>query len=152
MIAPAATTVAPACRATSIVSRVDPPVVTTSSMTMTRSAASRVKAAPQRELAILPLGKYRAHAERARDFMSDDEAAERRREHGGDAGRRQQPGQRAAERLGMRRMLQHERALEIAATVQAGRQPEVPLEQRARFAEQLQHVNGVGHGSHGATF
>ena len=38
----------------------------------------------------------------------------------------------------MRRMLQHERALQVAGAVQPGRQPEVALEQRAGFAKQRQ--------------
>ena len=39
------------------------------------------EAAAQRERAVLPLGEDRADAERAADFLADDDAAERRREH-----------------------------------------------------------------------
>ena len=75
--------------------------------------------------------KMRAHAERAADLVADDDAAERRRQ---DDGRRRSAdalGDRAAERLGLRRMLQHERALQVAGAVQAGGQAEMPFEQRA---------------------
>ena len=64
MIAAAPTTSAPAARATSIVSRVDPPVVTTSSTTRTFSPGVEREAAPQRQRAVLPLGEDRADAQR----------------------------------------------------------------------------------------
>ena len=51
------TTSAPAARATSIVSRVDSPVVTTSSTTTTRSRGARLEPAPQQEPAVLPFGE-----------------------------------------------------------------------------------------------
>ena len=81
MIDAAPTTVAPAARATSIVSRVDPPVVTTSSTTSTRSLGSKRETAPQAQRPVLPLGEDRAHAERPADLLADDDAAERRRQH-----------------------------------------------------------------------
>src|SRR6185295_17879323 len=74
--------------------------------------------APQRERAVLALDEDRADAERARDLVADDDAAERRRE---DHRRPQITGalrDRAAQRLGMLRMLQHQRALQIARAVQ----------------------------------
>src|SRR5215208_3110733 len=37
--------------------------------------------APQSELAVLPLREYGADTERTTDFVTDDDAAERRREH-----------------------------------------------------------------------
>ena len=73
---------APAARATSIVSRVDFPVVNTSSTTSTRSPGDRLK--PRRSVsagAARSLREYRAHAERARHFVADDQAAQRRRQH-----------------------------------------------------------------------
>ena len=39
------------------------------------------ESAPQRQLAVLPLGEHRADAERAADLVTDDDAAERGREH-----------------------------------------------------------------------
>ena len=106
--------------ATSVASRVDPPVVITSSTTSTRSAADSVN--PRRSVStpVLPLGEDRAHAERAPDLLADDDAAERRREHGR---RLQVPrplGDACAERLGELGELEHERALQIAVAVQPG--------------------------------
>src|SRR5204863_5837099 len=48
--------------------------------------------------------------------------------------------ERTTERLGMRRMLQHERALQVAAAVQPGGQLEVPLEQGAGTAKDVENV------------
>src|SRR6185295_4508187 len=82
----------------------------------------------------------RADAERARDLVADDDAAERRRE---DHRRPQITGalrDRAAQRLGMLRMLQHQRALQIARAVQARGQPEVSVEQRARAAIEIEEI------------
>ena len=47
-------------------------------------------------------------------------------------------GDRPAERFGVRGMLQHERALQVAGAVQAGRQAEVPVEQGAGAAEEVE--------------
>ena len=47
---------------------------------------------------------------------------------------------RAAERFGVRGMLQDERALQIAGAVQAGGQTEMPFEQRARLPEQIEQI------------
>ena len=69
--------------ATCIVSRVDPPVVSTSSTTSTRSVSASVK--PRRSVSTPSCrsAKMRAHAERAADLVADDDAAERRRQHDG---------------------------------------------------------------------
>ena len=48
------------------------------------------------------------------------------------------PGDRAPERLGVIRVLQHERALQVAGAVQAGGQPEVPFEERPGSAEEIE--------------
>ena len=72
----------------------------------------------------------------APDFLSDDDAAERGRQHDGRAEVARALRDGAAERLGVGGMLQHERALQVAGTVKPGRQTEVALEQRARAAEQ----------------
>ena len=47
---------------------------------------------------------------------------------------------RAAERLRVLRVLQHERALQVAGAVQPRRQPEVAVEQRPRPAEQIKKL------------
>ena len=113
-----------------MVSRVDPPVVSTSSTTSTRSLAASVK--PRRSVStpVLPLGENGAHAQRTADFVSDHDAAKRRRQHDGRAQRARAVGDGPAERFGRLRMLQHERALQVARAVQPGGEAEVALEQR----------------------
>ena len=76
--AAAPTTSAPAARATSMVSRVDNPVVTTSSTTSTRSPGARWNPRRSSEPAVLSLGKERPNAERPRHLVADDHAAQRR--------------------------------------------------------------------------
>src|SRR6266566_3696418 len=48
-------------------------------------------------------------------------------------------GDGGAARFGLRRMLQHQRALQVAGTVQSRRQPEVSFEQRARPPKPIEH-------------
>jgi hypothetical protein len=93
--------------------------------------------ASQHERAILPFREDSAHAERACDFMADDDATKSRREDDGRAPFENLGDKLAAERLGMDRMLQDERALEIARAVQPGRQAKVPLEQGALPAKDI---------------
>ena len=140
----APTTVAPAARATSIVSRVEPPVVTTSSTTSTLSSGLKREATPQRQPAVLPLGEDRAHAERARHLVADDDAAERRREHDRRAVALERGAERFTERRRVARVLEHERALQVPGAVQTRRQTEVAFEQGAGLAEQMQELV-VGH-------
>ena len=142
MIDAAPTTVAPAARATSIVSRVDPPVVTTSSTTSTRSPGASVK--PRRSVSAPSCRSAKiARTPSARaDLLADDDAAERRREHDLSAQIADPLGDGRAAGLGLARVLQHERALQVAWAVQAGGQPEVPFEQGADAPEEIEH--GIG--------
>ena len=143
MIAAAPTTTAPAARATSIVSLVEPPVVTTSSTTSTFSPGSERESASERQLPVLALGEDGADAKRAADFLADDDAAQRRRQHRLRAEAAHAIRERRAERFGLARMLQHERALQVAGAVQSGRQAEVALEERARAAKAVEDGRGV---------
>src|SRR5688500_175124 len=43
----------------------------------------------------------------------------------------------------MMRILKHQRALQVARAVQAGREPEVTLQQRARAAESFDHLRFI---------
>ena len=95
--------------------------------------------APEHQRPVLALGEDRPHAERASDFLADDDAAERRREDHRRLQVARAIGQRQAERFGELRELEHQRALQIAVAVQARRQPEMPLEQRAGLPEQIEH-------------
>ena len=120
----------PAAVATWIVSRVEPPVVTTSSTTSTRSASARLKPRRRRRTPSSRSAKIaRTPSARATSWpmIRPPSAGDRT------VGRPQVAhavGQRAAERLGVTGMLQHERALQVARAVQAGRQPEMSFEQR----------------------
>ena len=98
------------------------------------------EAAPEHQRAFLALREDCADAERAADFLSDDDAAERGRQHDGRAEVARPLGEGAAERLRVGRMLQHERALQVAGAVKPGRQAEVAFEQRARAAEQIEQL------------
>ena len=102
--------------------------MSTSSTTRTRSASLSVK--PRRSVSAPSCRSANSARtlQRPRDFLADDDAAERRRQ---DGRRLQVPGavgQRRAELLGEIGILQHQRALQVALAVQPGRQPEVPLE------------------------
>ena len=94
----------------------------------------------QHERAVVAFGENGAHAERTADFVADDDTAERGRQNH----RRLQIARAVADgtpqRFRVRRMLQHKRALQIAWAVQPGRESEMPLEQRAGTAEQLEKV------------
>jgi hypothetical protein len=143
MIAEAPTTCAPASRATSIVSRVDPPVVITSSTTTHPIGRFDAKAAAQHQAAILPLRKDRAHPEARADLLADDDAAERRRQHDGRLQVTRQVADRVAESRGEIRILQHERALEVSLAVQTGCSLKCPSRQRAGRAEQIENGFGI---------
>ena len=79
--------------------------------------------------------------------MTDHHAVQRRRENH----RRTQLAHllcdRSPELLGRRRVLQHERALQVSRAVQAGAQAEVSLEKRARFPEQIEEFVSCEHGT-----
>ena len=131
---PTASTRAPAARTTSITSRVEPPVVITSSTTTTPSPGRMREAAAQGHRAVLALGEEGAAAESPRHLVGDDHAAQRgcdhraRRlpEHGAERGR-----QRAAQARGHHRIHEHARALQVARGVQARGQQEVALQEGA---------------------
>ena len=81
---------------------------------------------------------------RAADLLADDDAAQGRRQHHVAPQARVAAAMRGAEGLGAGGVLQHERALQVAGTVEARGQPEVPVEQGAGLAEMAQDV-GVVH-------
>ncbi len=91
------------------------------------------------QLPLLTLREDRADAERPPHLLADDDAAERRRQHDR---RLHVPGplrQRGAQRIGKLRVLQDERALQIALAVQPGREPEMPFEERTRLPEKIEN-------------
>ena len=79
-------------------------------------------------------------AQCAADFLADDDAAERRRQHDRRTEIARAVRDGATERLRIIGMLQHDRALQVAGTVQPRRQPEVAFEQRTRAAEQIEEL------------
>ena len=144
MMAAAPTTCAPAARATSIVSRVEPPVVTTSSTTRTRSPASNEK--PRRSVSVpswRSAKMARTPSARATSWpmtmppSAGDRttAASELADHGGN-------GRPAG--LGFARVLQDEGALEIPGAVQSGREPEMPFEQRPDPAKSIENAFSSG--------
>ena len=120
-----------------MVSRVDLPVVSTSSTTSTRSpdAEARSRGAGP---ACRRCARRRWRARRARG----PPPGRSRCRPGPATAPRWRPsrascvGDAGAQRLGPRGVLQDERALQITGAVQPGRQAEMALEQRARFPEQ----------------
>ena len=144
MMATAPRTRAPAAVATATVSRVDPPGRDDVFHDEDTFGWRQRESSSQHEHAVLALGEQRPHMQRATNLLADDDAPQRWRENGG---RLEVPGtlgQRGPEPFGKIRILQHERALQISVAVQAGRQPEMPVEQCAGMAEQIENV-GVGH-------
>ena len=77
------------------------------------------KAAAQREPAVLPLDEEGPETERARNFLTDDDAADGGREDDRRAQAARLLGESAPARLGLGRMLQYERRLHVAGAVQA---------------------------------
>ena len=140
MIAAAPTTVAPCAAATSIVSRVDPPVVSTSSTTSTRSAGDSEK--PRRSASAPSVRSAKiARTPSARPtswpMTMPPSAGDSTTVGDQAAGGR---GDGRAQRLGARGVLEHQRALQVAGAVQAGGEPEVALEEGARLPKHAQDV------------
>ena len=139
MIAAAPTTCAPAARATSIVSRVEPPVVTTSSTTRTCSPGASVK--PRRSISLPSCRSAKmARTPSARPTScpmtmppsaGDRTTCAPRLAHA--------VGDVRSAGLGLGRVLQDQRTLQIPGTVQSGGQPEVSFEQRTRLAKAIEH-------------
>ena len=69
------------------------------------------EATPQRHASVLAFSPDGADAERACDLPADDDAADGWRDYGLDVLTREALGDCATERLGLRRVLQDERAL-----------------------------------------
>lgn len=99
-----------------------------------------LEAAAQDEFAIFLFGKNESHAKLPGDFLSDDETAHGRSNHGGRSQRADFAGEFRAELLDDRHLLQGQRALEELAAVQTTTQDEMSFEQRAAIAENLQHL------------
>ena len=104
-----------------------------------------MESASQGQYAVLPLGEEGAHPERARDFVADDDTAQGGRKNRRRAGVVKRRGKGPAQRLGVTRMLQDQRALQVSGAMQAGRQSKMSFEQRARLAEQSQNIDGIRH-------
>ena len=142
MIDAAPTTSAPAARATSIVSRVDPPVVTTSSTTRTRSPGASEN--PRRSISLPSCRSAKiARTPSARPTswpMTMPPSAGDRTRLGIEAAHA--AGDVRPAGLGLGRVLQHQRTLQIPGAVQPRGQPEVSFEQGTRLAKAIEH--GIG--------
>ena len=83
---------------------------------------------PQSQPPLPPLGKQRSYAKSPADFVADDDPTEGRGHHDGRVQSTNPIGDRGTKDCSMLGMLEYERALEIASTVQTGRELEVSLQ------------------------
>ena len=96
------------------------------------------ESAPQHQLAILFFRKNKPRAKLPRDFLADDQSAERGRDDGDGAERAGLVRQRAADFFDNGHLLEREGALKVLAAVQAAAEDEMAFEQRATVAENLE--------------
>ncbi len=139
----------PASAIARIASRLERPVVTTSSTSRTLGAGIEAEAAAQFEGAGRALDEHRGQAEGAAHFVADDDPAHRRGDHrlqSAAEGGVDLVGERAGETLGARRVHQHPRALQVARRAEARGEDEVAFEQRFGSPEFGQNIL-FGHAS-----
>jgi hypothetical protein len=96
------------------------------------------ESAPQDQFAFFLFGEDEAKTQLAGDLLADDQSAQGGRDDRGRAQAAHLGRQRAAQAFDDRHFLQGQRALEILAAVQAAAENEMPFQQRARLAENLQ--------------
>ena len=101
-------------------------------------AGRNFEAAPQHELAFLFFHEDEPRAKLPRDFLPNDEAAHRGRDHSEGAERFDLGGERRAEFFHDGHLLQGEGALEKLPAVQAAAENEMAFEQRAGVAKNLE--------------
>jgi hypothetical protein len=94
-----------------------------------------LKAAPQNKFAIFFLNKDVAFAQRAADFLSDNNPAKGRGDHRVAIKFAEFVGEPSADFCSDLRVLKEYRALEILPAVQTGAQNEMAIEQSPGFAE-----------------
>src|SRR6185503_12441340 len=99
-----------------------------------------LEAPTQDQFAFFLFNEDEARAKLPRDFLTDDQSAHRRRNHGGRAERTHFGRQRGAEPLDDGHLLKRKGALEKLPAVQAAAEDEVAFEQRAGLAEKLKGV------------
>ncbi len=103
------------------------------------------EAPPQAHHAALSFGEQCAHAECPRHLVRDEDAADRRCQHGLHAVVAERRCQRRAEGAGILGMLQHERRLEIDVGVQARGETEVATQECAALLVTRQRRALGGH-------
>src|SRR4029077_2441764 len=104
-------------------------------------AGLEFEAAAQGHLAgAVAFDEERAHAEGARDFVADDDAAERRRNHPRDLEIAKKFCEGTAQRVGMLRMREDQRALDVGGAVASAGQLEMALADRAYLFEHFEDV------------
>jgi len=102
-------------------------------------AAIHLEAAPQDQFAVLLLRKNKTQAKLPRHFLTDDQAADRGRDHGHGTEMAGFCCQCRAEFFDDGHLLQGEGALKELAAVQSAAENEMPFEQRAAVAENLEN-------------
>jgi hypothetical protein len=105
----------------------------------------------QSQRALLALGKDRAHAEGTPDFVSDNDAAESRREDNLRPEAAYVPGKERTAPFGLLRVLEDERTLQVAGAVEPRCQAEMALEEGADPSEQVQDCFGIRCGHRNVT-
>ena len=102
-------------------------------------AGCNFESAPQLELAFLFFRKDEPRAKLSRDFLSNDQPAECRRDDGAGAELAGLVGECAAEFFDDGHLLEREGALKVLAAVQSAAKDEMAFEQRAGVAENLEN-------------
>ena len=98
-----------------------------------------VREALEAHVAVYALGEKEGHAESARDFMSDDEAAERRRKYELGLIGREQLRELRARVCGELREAQHQRALHVVVAVEPRGELEMSLEMGSAFLHHFEY-------------
>ena len=104
-----------------------------------------MKSPAQGHLTILPLGEQCAHAQRACDFVRDQNSSQRGSGDGRCAMTPQFPGKLRAKLFRHARVLKNQSALDVTVAVQAGRKNKMPFKQRRMFAKDVEDLV-FGHG------
>jgi hypothetical protein len=109
-----------------------------------RLARAQGEASPQGHHAALALGEQGTYLQRPGDLVSDQNPAHRGRQHRAGSGVAKGLRQRGAQAGRVLRKLKHQRRLQIDVGVQAGRETEVTVQQRARLLVESQSL-ALGH-------
>lgn len=103
------------------------------------ASSAGVREALEAHVAVYALGEKEGHAEGARDFVADDEAAERRRKYELGLIGREQLRELRARVCGELREAQHQRALHVVVAVEPRGELEMSLEMGSAFLHHFEY-------------